>query len=252
MISKKENLFFKATDGLSIEPIEKLVLIDQIIEKIESLIENGKLNTGDALPGERILAEMLGVSRTSVRQALKALNVMGVLEISPGKRTYINESITKLLLNPFRFMKALHNVNIDEFFDARKILEVDLAKRAAQKATKKDIERIQDFLEKSKSFNDIDTLAVSEFAFHQAIFESAKNRILAAVALSISNAIYIAAKQLKEYIPREDRKTSYKQHCKIFEAIKEKNQVKVEKAVLDHLDSMEEIWKKARENIVNR
>ena len=135
-MDKKEN-FNKSNNNFNIEPIEKLVLIEQIIEKIENLIKNGDLSFGDSLPGERILAETLGVSRTSVRQALKALDVMGVLEISPGKRTLVNKSLSKLLINPFRFMKVLHNVSLNEFFDSRRILEIELVKKAAERATKK-------------------------------------------------------------------------------------------------------------------
>jgi GntR family transcriptional repressor for pyruvate dehydrogenase complex len=93
-----------------IKPVEKFVLIDQIIEKVEKLITNGDLNPGDFLPGERILSEKLGVSRTSLRQALKALNVMGVLEIVPGKKTFIKESFSDILTNPFRFIKAVHSI----------------------------------------------------------------------------------------------------------------------------------------------
>ena len=79
---------------LNIQPVEKLVLIDQIIEVIGRLIAEGDLKPGDTLPSERDLSEMLKVSRTSVRQALKALDVLGVLEISPGSRTFLNKSIS--------------------------------------------------------------------------------------------------------------------------------------------------------------
>ncbi len=60
-----------------IKPVEKFVLIDQIIEKIQKLIENGDLNPGDFLPGERVLSEKLGVSRTSLRQALESFGCNG-------------------------------------------------------------------------------------------------------------------------------------------------------------------------------
>ena len=116
-----------------IKPIENLVLIDQIIEKIENLIESRDLNPGDILPGERILAEKLGVSRTSLRQALKALNVLGVLEIAPGKKTFIKKSISDILVNPFRFMKAIHSIKVNELFEAKRSLRKGLFRWLSKK-----------------------------------------------------------------------------------------------------------------------
>ena len=95
-----------------IKPIEKFLLIDQIIEKISVLIENGYLKPGDFLPGERRLAKELGVSRTSLRQAIKALNVMSILEIKPGKKTFIKETFSDILTSPFKFIKAIHSIKI--------------------------------------------------------------------------------------------------------------------------------------------
>ena len=134
-----------------IKPVEKFVLIDQIIEKIQKLIENGDLNPGDFLPGERVLSEKLGVSRTSLRQALKALDVMGVLDIIPGKKTYIKESFSDILINPFKFIKAVHSIKIKELFEARRVLEEGIVQMAAKKAGQQHIQRIKGYLDDSES-----------------------------------------------------------------------------------------------------
>lgn len=229
----------------SIEPIEKLVLIDQIIDKIEDLINKGELAPGNSLPSEETLSEMFNISRTSVRQALKALSVMGVLEISPGKRTFINNSIPKLLENPLRFMKALHNVNISEFFDARSILEIELIKISAIRATEKDLKSIKTYLDKLDEYIDnLENLSLAEFAFHQAVFESSKNRILSAVALSLSNTLFILGKKWQNSMNREDRIISNKQHHKIYECIKEKDPIKASIAMEEHLKEMKKIWER--------
>src|SRR4030065_2519093 len=94
---------------LDVKPIEKLVLIDHIIETIGRLIASGKLKPGDVVPSERTLSNLLKVSRNSVRQALKALDVLGVLDINPGARTYLNTSLSHLLVNPMKFMTLLHD-----------------------------------------------------------------------------------------------------------------------------------------------
>ena len=231
---------------IKIDPIEKLVLIDQIIEKIEKLIENGSLKPGDALPSERALAEMSGVSRTSIREALKALSVLGVLKISPGKRTYINNSISKLLINPFRFMKTIHNIKMDEFIDARRVIETELVKRAAEKSTNKDIDNIKLFLDESKkTMKDRGKSVVSEFAFHRSIFEVSDNRILKSImnSLYFNQALYGIGKRKNDPLTYKDRLNSYKQHCNIFKAIQEKNPIKAKKAMIEHLDSIERLFR---------
>ena len=232
-----------------IKPVEKFVLIDQIIEKIEKLIENGDLNPGDFLPGERVLSEKLGVSRTSLRQALKALNVMGVLEIIPGKKTYIKESFSDILINPFRFIKAVHSIKIKELFEARRVLEEGIVQMTAKKADHKHIQKIQGFLDDAENnLENKNEFIYSEFMFHQSIFEAANNKILSAVMNSLNELLLVLEKYEKDYLGTQDRKKSLTQHKEIFEAIKHKDTEQARIAMHMHLDSMEARLKKM-ENI---
>lgn len=247
----QQNLNKNNNIEIKIDPIEKLVLIDQIIEKIEKLIENGSLKPGDALPSERTLAEMSGVSRTSIREALKALSVLGVLKISPGRKTYINKSMSELLINPFRFMKTIHNIKMNEFIDARRVIETELVKRAAEKSTNKDINNIKLFLDESKkAIKNRGKSVVSEFAFHHSIFEVSDNRILKSImnSLYFNQALYGLGKRKNDPLTYKDRLNSYNQHCKIFRAIKEKKPIKAKKAMIEHLDSIERLFKEAGNN----
>lgn len=236
---------------LNIEPIEKLVLIDQIIETIGRLLAEGVLKPGDALPGERDLSDMLKVSRTSVRQALKALDVLGVLEIKPGSRTYLNKSISKLLINPMKFMTLLHNVGNFELFETRKIIEVALAKLAAENATEADLESMRSALEGSKKNLKNPKLYLNfEMEFHDAVFKASENRILTAFMASINNLlIEVREKTVTAYLDLED---SLKQHIYIFNAIKERNPEKAGKAMFDHLSKIEKILPKAEDSNIKR
>ena len=223
-----------------IKPVEKFVLIDQIIEKIEKLIENGDLKPGDFLPGERVFSGKLGVSRTSLRQALKSLNVIGVLEIMPGKKTYIKESFSDILINPFRFIKAVNSIKIKEIFEARRILEEGLVQKAAINSNENKIEKLKYYLnEAEKNMENKNKFMHSEFIFHQIIFELANNKLLNPVMTSINNLLLVLEKYEKEYLSIEDRKKSLKQHIDIYNAIKEKNPEKARKAMHLHLESMQ-------------
>lgn len=248
MIKENRNILEKK-ENLNIQPIEKLVLIDQIIETIGRLIAEGVLKPGDALPSERTLAEMLKVSRTSVRQALKALDVLGVLEIKPGSRTSLNKSLSKLLINPMKFMTLLHNVGILELFKTRKIIEVALARLAAENAEEDDIERMNRALEKAKDLvSEPDKYLFFEMEFHEAIFKASRNRILTAMMASINNLLLESREKTVRLF--NNLADTLDQHFGIFNAIKNKDISKAGDAMFYHLSEVERVLKE--KSIVNR
>jgi len=226
---------------LNIQPVEKLVLIDQIIEIIGRLIAEGALKPGDTLPSERDLSEMLKVSRTSVRQALKALDVLGVLEISPGSRTFLNKSITKLLINPLKFMTLLHDITTLELFGTRKIIEVGLARLAAVNASEDDIKIMKNTLKIAEdNLNDPKRYVLVEMEFHDDIFKAAGDRVLSAIMASINNLLLENREKSAHLFT--NLKDSLNQHTKIFKAIKEKDPDKAGSAMLDHLTKVEHLF----------
>jgi len=221
-----------------IKPIEKLVLIDHIIETIGKLIASGKLRPGDVVPSERTLSNLLKVSRNSIRQALKALSVLGVLDINPGSRTYINTSISNLLINPMKFMTLLHDLKIKELFQTRKIIEVGLARLAAVNATEENIAAMFDALEKAReNIKSKNKYLEYEMIFHENIFKSSGNRILAALMASINNLLLESRKKTVKFFP--DLSLSLKQHYEIFQSIKENNSEKAGQLMLEHLNAIE-------------
>ena len=235
-----------------IKPIEKFLLIDQIIEKISVLIENGYLKPGDFLPGERRLAKELGVSRTSLRQAIKALNVMSILEIKPGKKTFIKETFSDILTSPFKFIKAIHSIKIKEIFEARRILEEGIVQMAAKKVTRSQILKMKRCItDAENNLENKNEFVYSEFVFHKRIFETANNKILNAVMDSLNALLLVLEKYEKDYIDIEDRKQSLLQHKKIFEAISQKDLENARLAMYNHLNSMEERLKKMEESVTD-
>jgi DNA-binding FadR family transcriptional regulator len=223
---------------LEVKPIEKIVLIDQIIEIIKRQITEGKIKPGSKIPGERTLSEKFKVSRTSVRQALKALEVLGVLEIRHGSTTTLSQDISHLLINPLKFMSILYNVGISELFETRKIIEVELAKKAAVHATEEDIRLMAKCLEMAKkNLDNPEVFLYSEKDFHEYIFLASRNRLLTAMIESL-NTLLIESRQesIKTFANLKD---SYMEHYNIFKAIKKKSPALAGKAMLDHLEDVE-------------
>jgi len=225
-----------------IEPVEKYVLIDLIIEKIQKLIQNGDLKPGDYMPSERILSEKLEVSRTSLRQALKALEIMGVIRIKPGKKTYIEKSFYDIFLNPFKFIDAVHPIRCKELYDTRRVIEEGVVEIVARKINKRQLENIKKSLEYSeKNINDVEKFNNSELMFQHSIIEALDNNILKSIMSSLNKFLFIFSKYERNNFSTKNRKKSLEQHKKIYEALKSKDPDKARYATRLHLDSMEKV-----------
>jgi GntR family transcriptional repressor for pyruvate dehydrogenase complex len=224
--------------AIDVEPIEKIVLIDQIIDVIKRQIAEGKIKPGDKIPGERTLSELFHVSRTSIRQALKALDVLGVLDIRHGSATTLNKDISNLLINPLKFMSLLYNVEIPELFEVRKTIEVALARKAATHATEEDLDMMRQCLNRAEdNIDNPDIFLYSEKHFHECIFTASRNRILAAMLNSL-NTLLIGSRQesIKTFV---DLRESFNQHADIFRAIEKKDPQGAGQAMLTHLEDVE-------------
>ncbi|MDR0690094.1 MAG: FadR family transcriptional regulator [Spirochaetaceae bacterium] len=224
--------------SIEAEPIERIVLIDQIIGVIKRQISEGKIKPGDKIPGERTLSELFHVSRTSIRQALKALDVLGVLDIRHGSATTLNKDISSLLINPLKFMSILYNVEIPEFFEVRKTIEVELARKAAIHATEEDINIMKQCLNKMEdNINNPDIFLYSEKYFHECVFTVSRNRLLTAMINSL-NTILIGSRQesIKTFT---DLRESFNQHLDIFKAIEKREPENAGQAMLAHIEDVE-------------
>jgi len=123
-------------------PIDRAGITELVVQRIKELLERGELKAGSRLPPERELADMLHISRPSLRTALKALSVMGIINAKPGAGTYIAESLPEVFTEPMRFMTLIHNTSDEELFEARRIIESGLAELAAERATDEDIKAL--------------------------------------------------------------------------------------------------------------
>src|SRR6476661_10331541 len=108
---------------------------DQVVAFVRTLIDRGRLRPGDRLPAERELATQIGVSRPSVRAGLHALAAMGVVRSKHGSGTYIPDGPPSLGSEPLSFLAALHGFTREEMYEARRIMEIEAAGLAAERAT---------------------------------------------------------------------------------------------------------------------
>src|SRR5215468_2487799 len=149
-----------------------------LIGVFKRLISEGSLAPGHRLPAERELAEMFGVSRSSLRQALKVLEIMGVIAQRVGDGTYLNTAAPSILAEPMEFLILLDGISFHELMEARLIVEPELAARAAARATPEEIAELRRILvDMEEQRQDHKRFTENDLLFPQTIFRIGGNRV---------------------------------------------------------------------------
>lgn len=172
----------------------------KLIAVFKRLIGEGALVPGSRLPAERDLAESFGVSRSSLRQALKVLEIMGVISQRVGDGTYLNSGAHRILAEPMEFLILLDGISFHELMEARLIVEPALAARAAERASAEDIAEIRREL-RAMETGDAAALTAHDLLFHEAIFRAAGNRVcgqmFSVVHRSLADLMRLTSKVVK-------------------------------------------------------
>jgi GntR family transcriptional repressor for pyruvate dehydrogenase complex len=170
-------------------PIQSERLYEQIVSQIEQRIEKGELKVGDQLPSERELAEQFAVSRTSVREAVKALREKGLVEILAGRGTFITNGTTDKIRNSLDLLMKFGATNgAANLVEVRGILEPEIAAIAAMRITDEYIAAMQDavnIMEVATASNNSDAFVEADLDFHLALAEATQNPIIPALIDSV-------------------------------------------------------------------
>ena len=155
-------------------------LYEQIVEQIEQLILDGKLHPGDQLPSERELAEQFNVSRTAVREAVKALREKGLVEIEAGRGTFITHGVSKALRHSLDWMVRSGDGNrLADLVQVRYILEPEIAALAAEMATDSDIESLERLVTvMDDAMASADVYVEADLEFHLALAGATQNQLI--------------------------------------------------------------------------
>lgn len=165
-----------------------MAVTDEAILKIKGMILGGELRPGDRLPPEKELSEHLGLSRSSLREAIKALEVLRVLNVKRGDGTFVTSLEPRLLLEAMTFVVDLHdNDSILEMFAVRRILEPAAAAIAAAHLDATGIAELRAELGSVTQHSDVETLVAHDTRFHATIVEAAGNSYLSTLIASLSS-----------------------------------------------------------------
>src|ERR1700742_711695 len=131
-----------AAGGLS----DRQDLRQRVVGRIVELIRTGNLRPGDRLPPERELVEIFSISRPSLREAMRALSTLGIVASRHGGGTFVTDLEARTLLAPLDFFLQLSQVNLEDTFESRRIIEIEIVRKAASQATRADIADLDDMI----------------------------------------------------------------------------------------------------------
>jgi GntR family transcriptional repressor for pyruvate dehydrogenase complex len=221
-------------------PIKAKKLYEEIVEQINQLITGGELKPGDKLLPERELAERLQVSRASVREAIRALELLGFVEIRPGDGTFVRDTNTDEIIRPLAMFLAVEKSSLLDMFEVRRIFETSTASLAAERASEEEVNQIGILLGKMKErLNGQDSEKGEEYdtAFHYAVAEATHNSLLIKLFRTISEeftrAVSEARRQL--YLDADNPQKIIDQHTRVYEAIRNHDPAAAGQAMLEHL-----------------
>ncbi|OEG00075.1 transcriptional regulator [Vulcanibacillus modesticaldus] len=217
---------------------QNLKLYQEVLLKINDIIEEDKLTIGDRLPSERELAERLNVGRSSVREALRALELLGLISTRRGEGTYIEDHNSHRLVEIISFYVLRNEKAKKDLLELRKIIEIDLVRLAAERITKEYIQELEEILKRSEEKVKSGEIPLNEdYLFHKTIALASDNKLLYKIW---NMAIEYGKTILEGSLERNGRpEVSISEHKKIIRALKDKNVKEAEQQMRAHLAKSE-------------
>lgn len=227
---------------MELEPLKKKKIFQEIVEIIQDSIRQGNLKPGDQLPTERDLTQKLNVSRTSVREALLTLEIMGYIEIRQSKGAFVREVKLEDIIEPIISAIYVDNQMVLNLLDVRELIETETTRQAAISASEDDVKKIEKaILEAQDDIRQGGIGLEGDDLFHTAIASSTDNQVYELIMYLIRDLLS-KSREATLNIEGQPLKT-VEDHKKIFLAIKERNPDKAQELMKEHLN-------KAKNNII--
>ncbi|MEW9503094.1 FadR/GntR family transcriptional regulator [Jeotgalibacillus marinus] len=224
------------------KPIKKKSrLYHEVINEIFSSISKEKLKPGDKLPSERTIADLLEVSRTTVKEAISVLEANGIVLIKPGVGVFLASHTKKVIQQDLLAVLAPKQHDLSELIELRQAIEGEAAYYAAKRSTPKQRVEIEKCFYNLKNAELNGELAIEEdYAFHKAILIGANNTAMADLMAVISDKVFFFIRQnrMETLLQPTEVKVVIEEHRLIYEAIRNHDAESAKKAMWEHLHSI--------------
>jgi len=206
-----------------------------VIESLKNYIISEGLEPGDKLPSEKELSEMLGVGRTSIREATKALEVLGILEIKAGNGMFVRNFNYDFILDNLTYTVKFERKDLKEVLDIRINLELSYIRKAVDNISDKEVKLLTEKVKQMKqaSFNNnVRPFVIADKEFHKILFSTVDNKLLT----DLLNTFWNLLERSEDFEELTDKNLSsgYKRHNKILKAIKDENADEAKRLLDEH------------------
>jgi DNA-binding FadR family transcriptional regulator len=216
-----------------------VALTDEAIDKIKEMITSGRLRPGEKLPREADLAAELGLSRNSLREAVKALSMINVLDVRQGDGTYATSLAPSLLLEALSFIVDFHRDDtVLEFLEVRRILEPAATGMAAIRMSNEGRKELGEILQAADVNSPIDEFVAADLEFHRKIALGAGNSVLASLVDNMSVPTRRARLWRGVTEPRAQERTQA-EHTAIYHAIMSRDPDLARSSAIVHIAGIE-------------
>lgn len=238
---------------MDIRPIKSKRTTEIILEQIKALMVKGELSHGDKLLTENELAERFQVSRTSVREALAALSLTGILEIRQGGGIYVKANPSNAIIEPLTFILLLEKDKLQNILEVRKALEVEAAGLAAMRRKEDDLEIMKELIKKmEEDLPEAKNSEALDLKFHLTLAKASDNPLLDRMmntvqeimgqTLQVTRALWMSATEGTSSRLFED-------HRSIYEMIRDQNADMARRLTYEHLRKVELEFSKYKEDV---
>jgi GntR family transcriptional repressor for pyruvate dehydrogenase complex len=236
--------------GLTFEPLTKERLSRGIVDQITEAILTGRMRPGDRLPTENELADQFGVSRTVVREATQALQAQGLVEVAPGRGTYVTHPTFESVMGSFQLMLKLEDHSFDDLLAARYLYEVPIARLAAEHALPENIGVLKACNEgMASALDDPTTYMEHDMQFHAELARATQNAVLSVLIQPLILMLQ-SSRPIVVKVPGK-AELSLEAHWRIYEAVARGDGEAAAQCMRDHLDQIAWAREQARQMLAS-
>lgn len=222
-----------AAAGETFSRVPQRTVTGDAVDQIKRLIASGAISPGQKLPSERALADLLGVSRPTMREVMSALEAMGVVASRHGSGTYVTSLSAELLAGPLTFVLDVNREALDDLFEVRVLLEAGAAQGAAMSVDDERISALESYVAAMRAAVDADGLLEPDLAFHRLIHEASGNVVL----LGLMSSLRVLTRQslLASADSDSARRDAVAEHEAVLEGLRQRDPAAAGEAMRTHV-----------------
>ena len=216
------------------QPVQRNRLYEQVAEQIQELIVSSSWPTGSKMPTEREMGERFGVSRTVIREALRALSERGLVAIQPGRGIFVADMNSDALKEPMKLLFQRRNFSYENLVETRRVLEIEIAGLAAVRARPEQMRKMQAAIaEMERSMDRAEEFIQADHAFHVTLAEGTQNPLLPMLIDSIGELVRETRRMVFGVEDSPSRGQRY--HRQLLDAVERHDVVTARRIMGEHL-----------------